>query len=266
MQKERRGLDPQRRLPGQSSFLRFGKTKRGVRGIGWIMGNCGKVWLVLGMCVLLAGCGSAEEETFIVPEERKTGLEAPEYLVVVDCGHGGFDAGASGDETGVREDGLNLAVGLLVREELEEAGVLVVMTRADGEALGDTKKGDMARRGEILCAEGADAVVSIHMNHFSDRQVQGPMVFYQAGAEAGQELSQEIMDALCGELGIQSRLANPGNNFVTRIPAAPAALVECGFLSNGEEEALLQQPAYQQQLARAIAQGVLAYLGESEEE
>ncbi len=235
------------------------KTDSVVRRIGCFMGNGVKVWLVMGMCALLAGCGAAEEET--VPlEERRTGLEAPKYLVVVDCGHGGFDAGASGDDTGVREDGLNLAVGRLVQEELEEAGVLVVMTRRDEEALGDTKKEDMAKRGEILCTEGADAVVSIHMNHFSDRKVQGPMTFYQAGAEAGQSLAQAVMDALCGTLEIKSRLANPGNNFVTRIPQAPAVLVECGFLSNSEEERLLQQEAYRQKLAKAIAQGVLAYL------
>lgn len=197
-------------------------------------------------------------------EERATGLEPPEYMVVVDCGHGGFDAGASGDDTGVREDGLNLAVGLLVQEELEDRGVLVVMTRTDGEALGDTKKADMAKRGEILSTEGADAVVSIHMNHFSDRSVQGPMAFYQAGAEAGQALAQQVMNTLCKELNINSRLANPGNNFVTRVPTAPAVLVECGFLSNPAEEQLLQQTDYQQQLAHAIANGVMAFLEEHE--
>lgn len=186
-------------------------------------------------------------------------------MVVVDCGHGGFDAGASGDDTGVREDGLNLAVGLLVQEELEDRGVLVVMTRTDGEALGDTKKADMARRGEILSTEGADAVVSIHMNHFSDRSVQGPMTFYQAGAEAGQTLAQQVIDALCEELGLKSRLTNPGNNFVTRVPTAPAVLVECGFLSNSTEEQLLQQASYQQKLAHAIATGVMEFLAGNEE-
>lgn len=217
------------------------------------------LWGILGAACLLGWvCRNSEEGVPL--EERETGLEAPAYMVVVDCGHGGFDAGASGDDTGVREDGLNLAVGLLVQEELEEQGVLVVMTRTDEEALGDTKKADMERRGEILCTDGADAVVSIHMNHFSDRSVQGPMAFYQAGAEAGQSLAQQVMDALCEELNLNSRLANPGNNFVTRIPTAPAVLVECGFLSNPAEEQLLQQESYQQQLARAIANGVMAFL------
>lgn len=217
------------------------------------------LWEILGAACLLGwACRNSEEGVPL--EERETGLEAPAYMVVVDCGHGGFDAGASGDDTGVREDGLNLAVGLLVQEELEEQGVLVVMTRTDEAALGDTKKADMARRGEILCTDGVDAVVSIHMNHFSDRSVQGPMAFYQAGAEAGQSLAQQVMDALCEELNLNSRLANPGNNFVTRIPTAPAVLVECGFLSNPAEEQLLQQESYQQQLAHAIVNGVMAFL------
>lgn len=231
-------------------------------GIGYSMKQgcfCGK-WMIFGMLglLMLTGCQQGTESVSL--EERRTGLELPAYLVVVDCGHGGFDAGASGDDTGVREDGLNLKVGLLVQEELEAAGVLVVMTRQDEKALGETKKEDMTRRGEILCTEGVDAVVSIHMNHFSDRKVQGPMTFYQAGADAGEELAQTVMDALCTELNIKSRLANPGNNFVTRVPTAPAVLVECGFLSNREEEQLLQQTSYQQKLAHAIATGILTYL------
>ena len=68
------------------------------------------------------------------------------------------------------------------------------------------------------------------------------------------------MDALTAALGRDARLANPGNNYVTRIPSVPSVLVECGFLSNPEDERSLQEPAYQQRLADAIADGVLAYL------
>lgn len=213
--------------------------------------------------LLFRGC---KEASTAPAEMRETGVTPPAYLVVLDCGHGGFDAGARGDDTGVREDELNLAVGMLLKEALEELGVQVSVTRSESEALGDTKKEDMRRRGELLCAEGADAVVSVHMNHFSDRKVAGPMTFYQAGAEEGQELAQVVMDALCAGLGLKARLANPGNNFVTRIPAAPAVLVECGFLSNPEEELRLQEPEYQQKLARAIAAGVRAYLQAKSEE
>ncbi len=188
-------------------------------------------------------------------------MPAPErWYVILDAGHGGFDAGASGADTGVRESDLNLTVATLVKAFLEDAGVRVLMTRTDAGALGATKKEDMARRGELLRMEGADAAVSIHMNKFPNRRIRGPMAYYQAGAEPGQALATAIIDNLTEALGLQPRLPNPGNNFVTRVPACPAALVECGFLSHPEEERRLQDEAYQRQLAEAIARGVLAYL------
>ena len=185
---------------------------------------------------------------------------AGRWYVIVDAGHGGFDAGASGTDTGVKESDLNLQVALLVQEALEDAGVRVLMTRTGEGALGDSKREDMARRGQLLQTEGADAAVSIHMNKFSDRRVQGPMAYYQAGADAGQALATSVIDSLTEALELRPRLPNPGNNFVTRVPICPAVLVECGFLSHPEEERLLQDERYQKTIADAIACGVMAFL------
>ena len=69
--------------------------------------------------LLFRGC---KEASSAPAEMRETGVTPPAYLVVLDCGHGGFDAGARGDDTGVREDELNLAVGMLLKEALEEQG------------------------------------------------------------------------------------------------------------------------------------------------
>lgn len=204
---------------------------------------------------LLLGCGKAAA----APEREP--LPTPgQWYVILDAGHGGFDAGASGPDTGVKESDLNLQVALLVQEALEDAGVRVLMTRTDAGALGDTKREDMARRGQLLSIEGADAAVSIHMNKFTDRKVRGPMAFYQAGAEAGQALAAAVIDSLTDALDLSPRLPNPGNNFVTRVPPCPAVLVECGFLSHPQEELLLQEPEYQRAIAEAIARGVLSFL------
>ena len=195
-----------------------------------------------------------------VPEKGEPLSTPPRWLVILDAGHGGFDAGASGTATGVKESELNLQVALLVRGALEDAGVQVVMTRTGPEALGSTKREDMARRGQLLLTEGADAAVSIHMNKFSDRKVRGPMAYYQAGAAEGEKLAVAVIDSLTEALSLKPRHANPGNNFVTRVPVCPAVLVECGFLSHPEEERLLQEEAYQRTLAEAVARGVIAYL------
>ena len=184
---------------------------------------------------------------------------APRGTVILDFGHGGFDGGAVGIDTGVVEADLNLAVGQKVEAALIARGYTVVLTRSDENALADTKNADMHLRGEIL-SQPADCTVSIHMNKFSDRTVKGPMTFYQAGADEGQHLSQCVIDAITEALGLPARKANPANNFVTRVPSAPSVLVECGFLSNSEDEKNLQDAAYQEKLAEAIASGVEAFL------
>ncbi len=186
--------------------------------------------------------------------------EPPAYFVILDYGHGGFDVGATGLDTGVLESDLNLVIGECTARALEDRGCFVLRTRTGPDALGDTKRDDMARRGAILCTDGADCTVSIHMNKFADRRVKGPMCYYQAGADEGQALAESVIGALCAALNRDERLANPGNNYVTRIPSVPSVLVECGFLSNPEDERALQDPKYQQQIADAIADGVIAYL------
>ena len=186
--------------------------------------------------------------------------EPPKYFVILDYGHGGFDCGATGTDTGVLESDLNLLVGERVARALEDRDCFVLRTRTGPDALADTKRDDMARRGAILCTDGADCTVSIHMNKYDNRRIKGPMCYYQAGAKDGQALAGCVIDAITNALGLDPRLANPGNNFVTRIPSVPSVLVECGFLSNPEDEKKLMDPDYQQRLAEAIAEGILDYL------
>ena len=95
--------------------------------------------------------------------------EPPKYYVVLDYGHGGYDCGAIGVDTGVLESDLNLLLGERTARALEDRGCFVLRTRTGPDALADKKRDDMAKRGAILCSEGADCTVSIHMNKFSDR-------------------------------------------------------------------------------------------------
>lgn len=183
------------------------------------------------------------------------------YTVVVDAGHGGVDGGASGGKTGVAEAGLNLAVACALRDVLEDAGINVTLTRGDEKSLGGNKMEDLRQRKAIMNQGGVDLVVSIHMNHFSDASVSGPMAFYMKGSEEGQALAEKVIANLCDALGRPARKANPGDYYVIRESDPPAVLVECGFLSNPEDEQLLQTEAHQLKLVRGIADGILDYLG-----
>lgn len=187
----------------------------------------------------------------------------PDMGVVVDPGHGGFDPGALAPTTGAYESDINLAMAFALRDELTSRGIPVKMTRADANALGDNKEADMARRRSITNESGAALFVSIHMNSFpSDTSVHGPQVFYKQNSATGKRLA-DCIQVFANEASGGSRpIRHDGdkNLYVLKEAPMPAVLVECGFLTNPEEEARLQDRGYQKLLAAAIADGIEAYL------
>ncbi len=178
--------------------------------------------------------------------------------IVVDAGHGGADGGAVSPD-GIQEAGLNLAVAKLLKAELEEMGMEVIMTREDDNALAATKKADMAARRSIMNQPGVDGMVSVHMNKFTDCSVHGPMTFYMEGSTEGEKLAKAVIDSITAAIGAPTRLANPGDYYVIRESEPVAVLVECGFLSNSQDVGLLTNPEHQRTLAKAIAEGVSSY-------
>lgn len=179
--------------------------------------------------------------------------------IVIDAGHGGFDPGAMGVTKGVREDVINLAVAKLLAAELKKSGATIIMTRIDDNALSSDKKADMALRREMIERPDVDCVVSIHMNKFSDSRVSGPMVFYMKGSQKGKMLAQCVQNTISKAAGKRKREASTGDYYILRSGTPPCIIVECGFLSNYGDQQKLRNSDYQLKLARAIAEGVVAY-------
>ena len=219
---------------------------------------CFAVVLPIAAALFFAGCfydaGAARRS----PEPDFTAQPVSRaFTVIIDPGHGGFDVGASGMDTGVAEDDLNLDVSLKLKAALESRGHTVLLPRTDENAIAPTKGEDMKKRGSIMGLASADIAVSIHMNTFSDRSVKGPMVFYQKGAEDScKELASCVIKRLCEAAECAQRLPNPGDYYVLRAASAPAVIVECGLLSNPGDEAKLITEEYRQTLALAIADGI----------
>lgn len=196
----------------------------------------------------------------LMPEDRAA-ISSARFTVVIDAGHGGFDSGAVGRLTGVKEDGLNLIVANMLKELFEKNGVTVVMTRADENALGRTKGEDMVKRRSIIENAEADIVISIHMNKFSDTTCSGPATFYHKDSEEGKALAELIQTELNTRLAPpRPRVQKPETYFILRSSDSPCVLVECGFLSNENEERLLQTEDYQSECAKAIYTGAKLYL------
>ena len=179
-------------------------------------------------------------------------------VVVVDAGHGGFDPGAIGI-TGAHEANLNLAVASYLKDELEARDIQVIMTRDSDEGLGTTQNESLASRREIIEQSGSDIVISIHMNSFTDDpSVSGPMVLFMPGSDKGKTLAEAVQQSLNDALGVDDS-ARSEDLYVLRSGNQPCALVECGYLSNEDEEHSLQQPDYQKKVAKAICEGIVQY-------
>jgi len=185
--------------------------------------------------------------------------------VVIDAGHGGWDGGVTGVNTGIRESELNLAIARSLRHFFELHGYTVVMTRTTQEGLygaapqGSRKRTDMERRRVIIEDASPDLVISIHLNAFPVSSVRGAQVFFAFGAcEGTRAVATSVQSSLIANLEATTRQAAAGDYFILDSTRYPAILVEGGFLSNPLDEALLVTAAYQERLAYAIFCGVHA--------
>lgn len=187
------------------------------------------------------------------------------YTIVVDAGHGGRDGGASGINTGVKESDLNLAIAKKVQAYLCDFGFEVVMTRTtqDGlynEASENRKKDDMSKREKIISNCKADMLISIHQNSYPTISEYGAQSFYDENNEYSIKLSNSIQSQLINNLPNARQNSNKGDYYLIKNKNIPCSIVECGFLSNPEEESLLITEEYQQKIAYAIFCGVIKYL------
>ena len=171
---------------------------------------------------------------------------------------------------GSLEKDINLAIAKRLKWYLEQSDVEVVMSREDDRGLYDTSAGsrkmsDMKNRCARVEESGADLVVSIHQNSYHQEEVSGGQVFYYKSSEKGKRLAEIIQKRFDYVLGEQNRrLARANGNYYLLLHVkCPIVIVECGFLSNRKEAALLQDPEYQDRMAWTVHMGIMEYLGGS---
>ncbi|MBE7062189.1 MAG: N-acetylmuramoyl-L-alanine amidase [Clostridia bacterium] len=206
----------------------------------------------------------------LLPPKAEPASTAAGGIIVIDPGHGAPDGGAVGDVTGILEKDLNLAISKKLAEKLTAGGEEIQMTREEDRALYTNenaslrakKQEDMKARVSIANASGTACLISIHMNHFSDARYSGPQIFYPSGSEESQKLADTIRLSILKTIGPHcTRETKPTSDlYLLRKAEVPAVIVECGFLSNPEEESLLTSEAYQDALASAICSGVKKFL------
>ena len=188
--------------------------------------------------------------------------------VVIDAGHGVPDEGAE-SRSGTTEAQTNLKIALKLQNLLEQSGCSVILTRSDENAIYDIdsktlkqkKISDIRNRVKIGNESQADIFVSIHLNKIPQSQYNGWQTFYKEGSEEGAKLAKIIQSSLNDAIQKENnRVAKTIDNiYIIKHVEIPTTIVECGFLSNPEEEKLLLQDDYQNKLAWGIYNGIVKY-------
>lgn len=192
------------------------------------------------------------------------------HCVVIDPGHGGVDGGATSC-TGVLESKLNLDISLKLDALLHLLGVDTQLIRKSdisvytkGDSIAAKKVSDLKNRVAIINSVPSAALISIHQNHFTDSRYSGAQVFY-ARDHSSKRFAEEMQSALNTGLNpTGKRQAKKADGiYIMENIQCPGILIECGFLSNPQEEALLCNEDYQRKLCCAIAVTVLKYVAET---
>ncbi len=188
-------------------------------------------------------------------------------VICIDPGHGGGDAGAIGP-TGVMEKSVTLRVALKLQELLEAEGAQVIMTRRTDKQV--SWKGDKASAIEELQARcdvankaKATIFISIHADSFTNHAARGSTGYYYSKTEgnSAKRLADAIRRGVCEQLKTPSRGTQPCNFYVVRHTDMAATLIELAFISNAEEEKLLDSDEGIEKAAQGIFDGIEDYFG-----
>ena len=187
-------------------------------------------------------------------------------------GIGGEDGGAV-SSNGISEADINLSIALKLQNLLEASGSTVILTRSDKNAIYDVSKttlrekkvSDIKNRVKIGNNSGADIFVSIHLNKIPQEKYYGWQTFFKKKSEEGKLLATLVQENLNSSIQKENKRKPQSidNVYIIKNVEIPAVIVECGFLSNPEEEKRLQEDLYQDRIAWGIYNGIMDYFKET---
>ena len=225
------------------------------------------LWVSLYVLTIVGVLAAAEWGSRTVTALVESAPVTRKNCIVIDPGHGGEDGGATSC-TGRMESAYNLEISLRLNDLFHLLGYDTRMIRTTdtavytkGETIAQKKVSDLKERVRIVNETENALLLSIHQNNFSDSRYSGAQVFY-AGTGGSEQLAKLLQDQLVSTL-------NPGSNrkikksdgvYLMEHIDCTGVLVECGFLSNAEEEAKLRSSTYQKRLCCVIAASVSQYI------
>lgn len=192
----------------------------------------------------------------------------PRQTLVIDAGHGGEDGGAVA-LSGTAESVINLAIALKMDQLCGLYGVQTLLVRTEDVSLADEdaatlrekKHTDLLNRVELIENTENAVLLSIHQNNYTSADSHGAQVFYRADTESQQWAAQlqELLRQSLDPDNTRQAAEIPGTVYLMNHVSCRAVPVECGFLSNSEENALLESDGYQTRVAAALTASYLLF-------
>lgn len=219
---------------------------------------------ILVMCALVVAGFAGSKAVSVIAENTPV---TDRKCIVIDAGHGGIDGGATSC-TGILESSLNLEISLRLDDLMHLLGIKTVMIRTtdcsihtEGESIAAKKASDLKQRVKIVNETDNAILISIHQNYFSDGRYSGAQVFYCNNKDS-KLLAQQLQATFVQTLNIGSNRQEKKSYgiYLMEHVNTTGILVECGFLSNAEEEAKLRDDIYQKKLCCVIAAVSSQYL------
>lgn len=232
---------------------------------------CGVLSVSLAIVAFTSVCTVLDMMLFSTEQSKETSspINSESYIVIIDAGHGGEDGGAVGDFSGVLEKDINLAIAKQIETLFKLTDIPVIMTRSEDVLLynqgqeNNKKSADIRNRIEIGNAQENNVFISIHQNKFPIEKYSGLQVYYSANNENSKLLAQTIQanNTLYIQPKNTRQIKKAGRNILLLHKLrCPAVLVECGFLSNANEEKLLSTSEHQNKIAFLIFSSVIQNL------
>lgn len=219
--------------------------------------------------IYLASLLTTEESVKVMKNiftEGEEKVEAGQLVIVIDPGHGGRDPGKVGVNDILEKD-INLSIAFKLKNLLELNDIKVIMTREEdiglyAETDRNKKNADLNKRIDIVHSSEADLAISIHQNSYTEEYVRGAQVFYHKQSEEGKRLAELLQEQLKETLADGNHRKAKSNNdyYMLRKTQCPLVIVECGYMSNYQESALLADDDYQEKLAWAIHLGIMRFI------
>lgn len=182
-------------------------------------------------------------------------------VIVLDSGHGGVDAGATGNQ--IIEKDLNLILTKKLEKELVSRGATVYLTREDDKDLSTTtvnrKRSDLYNRARYINKISPDMYISVHLNSVTNSSWRGLQVFYTTKNEKNKLIAETITNHLKESISNVREIKKDNTYYMYKHITSPGVLIEAGFISNPNDSYLLRNKEYQDKLISLISDSIEIY-------